>query len=244
VAIAFVLASTEHGSMIINRFDGGGAGDHMFADGVDHEVQLLMDLFAARRTVAGDGILALDVGANIGTYTVPWAAAMIGWGSVVAFEPQERIYYALAGNIALNNCFNARAIWAAISDRSGTIKVPRLDYCSAGHFGSLSLGPEMRKKQGTESFASDEVPCVRIDEFNFPRVDAIKIDVEGMEGSVLAGAHKTIARCRPIIMAEHCICGIDTVMDGLPDYWPIVVDGRTNMLALPKEDPLWERIKL
>ncbi|MGA8320591.1 MAG: hypothetical protein WB774_07170 [Xanthobacteraceae bacterium] len=38
----------------------------------------------------------------------------------MAFEAQERIYYALAGNIAINNCFNARAINAAVSNRSGS----------------------------------------------------------------------------------------------------------------------------
>ena len=46
---------------------------------------------------------------------------MTGWGIVIAIEAQERIYYALAGNLALNNCFNARAIHAAVSTAPGRI---------------------------------------------------------------------------------------------------------------------------
>ena len=42
-----------------------------------------------------------------------------------AVEAQERIYYALAGNLVLQNCFNARAIWAAVGTEAGTISFPR-----------------------------------------------------------------------------------------------------------------------
>ena len=52
---------------------------------------------------------------------------MTGWGSIEAFEPQERIYYALAGNIAINNLFNARAIFAAVGETDGWITVPHID---------------------------------------------------------------------------------------------------------------------
>ena len=47
----------------------------------------------------GDGVVAVDGGANIGVHTIEWATAMTGWGSVIAIEPQERIYYALAGTL-------------------------------------------------------------------------------------------------------------------------------------------------
>jgi FkbM family methyltransferase len=51
--------------------------------------------------------VAIDCGANIGTHTIEWAKKMTGWGAVIGIEAQERIFYALAGNIAINNCFNA-----------------------------------------------------------------------------------------------------------------------------------------
>jgi FkbM family methyltransferase len=44
--------------------------------------------------------VAVDVGANVGAFTVLWGRHIMGWGFVHAFECQERIFYALAGNIA------------------------------------------------------------------------------------------------------------------------------------------------
>jgi FkbM family methyltransferase len=67
--------------------------------------------------------LAIDCGANIGVQ----AKHMTDWGSVLAVETQERIYYALIGNIAINNCFNAVALNAAISDALGKLKIPGPD---------------------------------------------------------------------------------------------------------------------
>lgn len=71
---------------------------------------------------------------------------MHGWGEVVAIEAQERIFYALAGNLTMNNCFNARAIWAAVGETEGEIGVPVPDYFKASSFGSL----EIRQTDKTE----------------------------------------------------------------------------------------------
>src|SRR5258708_1308506 len=57
---------------------------------------------------------------RIGVMTVEWARHMSGWGEILAIEAQERVYYALAGN----NCFNARALHAAVgsSTRSAVMR--------------------------------------------------------------------------------------------------------------------------
>src|SRR3984957_21223425 len=127
--IAFILSSTDHGTMILNRFD-YTVGDDGKSFGVgfkimnesSHELgEISVGAFVleSRRRLVGDGVVAVDCGANIGTHTVSWARQMTGWGSVVAIEAQERIYYALAGNVAINNCFNARVIHAAVRDTNG-----------------------------------------------------------------------------------------------------------------------------
>src|SRR5262249_12915485 len=136
--IAFVLAASDHGTMIVNRFDyhmvepnrGFGVGfDLLNASAFDRDgVEMTTRLLRLRREHFGDGVVAVDCGANIGTFTVEWARAMTGWGKVIAIEAQERIYYALSGNIAINNCFNARGIFAAASDKLGSMKVPLLDH--------------------------------------------------------------------------------------------------------------------
>ena len=118
--LAFVLAATDHGPMILNRFDYHaldanrfyGVGIELLQGGAfsPAEINLSLGLLDLRRRYFGDGVVAIDCGANIGVHAVEWAKHTTGWGSVTAFEAQERVLYALAGNIALNNCFNARAV--------------------------------------------------------------------------------------------------------------------------------------
>lgn len=105
---------------------------------------LLLLVLDLRRQCYGDGVVAIDCGANCGVHTVEWAKHMTGWGVVVAIEAQERLYYALAGNIAVNNCFNARAIHAAASNTCGTMKMPVPNYLNPGSFGSLELKKRAR----------------------------------------------------------------------------------------------------
>src|SRR5579883_1534557 len=136
--LAFVLAASNHGTMIVNRLDyrminaneGFGVGFQILetASFDPQEVMLAVQLLAARRRHHGDGVLAIDCGANIGVHTIEWAVAMPGWGSVLAIEAQERIYYALAGNIAINNCFNAMALHAAVSSEPGVMTIPNPNY--------------------------------------------------------------------------------------------------------------------
>src|SRR5437588_6299071 len=154
--IAFVLASSDHGTMIVNRLDyrmvdqrsGFGVGFQILEGSSfdPDEVDTALNLLGLRRSYFGDGVIALDCGANIGVHSVEWAKRMSGWGRVIAIEAQERVFYALAGNIAINNCFNAKALLAAISDKPGVMKIPIPDYLNPGSFGSL----ELRKSERTE----------------------------------------------------------------------------------------------
>lgn len=102
--IAFIIASTNHGSMLVNRHDyrltqnGGGYGvgfQLLSTSAFDpKEINFAVQLLLSRRQNFGDGVVAIDCGANIGVHTIEWAKAMHGWGEVIAFEAQERIYYA------------------------------------------------------------------------------------------------------------------------------------------------------
>jgi hypothetical protein len=112
--IAFVLAATDHGTLIVNRFDyhmvdattGYGVG-YVLLDKSAYEAEegaTVMRLLMLRHQHFGDGVVAVDCGANIGVHTIEWAKGMTSWGFVLAIEAQERIFYALAGNISINNC--------------------------------------------------------------------------------------------------------------------------------------------
>ncbi len=86
--------------------------------------------------------------------------------------------------------------------------MPCPDYLSPGTFGSL----ELRHRPNTEFIGQPieygerglvSVQAISIDSLELPRLDLLKIDVEGMEMSVLAGAQQTVGRHLPIIIVER-----------------------------------------
>jgi FkbM family methyltransferase len=185
--------------------------------------------------------VAVDCGANIGVQTVEWAKHMTSWGVVVAIEAQERIYYALAGNLAINNCFNARAIHAAVTSAPGSMKIPNPNYLAPASFGSL----ELKKRDEPEFIGQDidysegkmvDVRAITLDAFNFPRLDLIKIDVEGMELDALAGATKCIATHRPILLIEAIKVDGAKLRAVLESWNYSVVTSGINVLAIHKDD--------
>ncbi len=212
-----MLAASDQGSLIVNRFDyrpaerGSAIGvGFQILDGAAYdpeEVDQAKQLLTLRRRHFGDGVIAIDGGANIGVHTVEWARHMSGWGSVVAIEAQERIFYALAGNIALNNCANARAVHAALAAEEGVMHIPAPDYLLPGSFGSLELQQKPTNEfigQPIDYSAERLVPVRRmtLDAIGLERVDLIKLDIEGMEEEALTGAQQLIANYHPMLMVE------------------------------------------
>ena len=133
--ISYVLTSTNHGTIITNRFDFKERMDHLgnraFSGvGVElfesstfqrKEIEIafifLQKILQERSSSKNkEEILVIDCGANIGIHTIEWANFINFFGSVISFEAQEKIYYALAGNIAINNLFNVKAINAAVGE--------------------------------------------------------------------------------------------------------------------------------
>ena len=215
--VPFVIAATNHGSLILNRNDyrmtdeknGYGVGFQLLnTSSFDQsEVDFALGLLSLRRQYFGAGVVAFDCGANVGVHTIEWAKHMHGWGSVIAIEAQERIYYALAGNVAINNCLNATAIWGAVGQSNEKIKVPVPDYLLPSSFGSLELKQNANNEYIGQKIDYSEANMVSvqqrtIDAFDFQRLDFIKIDVEGMELDVLTGGVSVIQKHKPLMMIE------------------------------------------
>jgi FkbM family methyltransferase len=248
--VAFVLVASNHGTMIINRNDyrindeknAYGVGFQILGSSAyDHgEVSCLLKLLSNRRQAYGDGVVAIDCGANCGVHTIEWSRHMFGWGKVIAVEAQEKIYYALCGNLAINNCLNAKAILAAVGEETGEILCPIPDYLRPGSFGSL----EMQHKTSNEFIGQDidyvnncdKRQQITIDQLDLDRVDLIKIDVEGMEVDVLAGAKATLQKHRPQMFIEWIKSDCKAITSFLEtlDYRPVIVGN--NIFAAHEAD--------
>jgi FkbM family methyltransferase len=210
---AYTVVSTDHGSMIVNRFDykmiddqhGYGVGFQLLNTGQYDMTEVGLCKFLLNKCLEenGPGVVAIDCGANIGVHTIEWAKMLFNKGSVIAFEPQEQVYYALCGNIAINNCFNVTAYNSAVGDVDEVISIPKPNYFQPGTFGSMELKQHDKSEDIGQSLqATTKVEQICLDSLPVGRVDFLKIDVEGMEFEALAGAERIIKTYKPIMLIE------------------------------------------
>ena len=131
------------------------------------------------------GDVFVDVGANIGLFTLIAAARVGQAGRVVAFEPTTATNERLTDNVRLNNLGNVTCVSAALSDSSGQLElVQSMDGFDA--WNSLT-----RPTMGS-AFSNEMVDVVAWDQYATQHnlvgvVTMMKIDVEGWESRVLAG---------------------------------------------------------
>jgi FkbM family methyltransferase len=161
----------------------------LYGEFAEAEINLLKHFISPADTI-------IDVGANVGTHTLPLARAVLGGdgGGVIAFEPQRLIYQTLCANLALNSITNVCTFQYACGETEGTLLVPFLDPELPNNFAALELGA---CREG------DEVTMIRLDDLQLSRCRLVKIDVEGMELAVLKGARKLIGRCMPVLYVEN-----------------------------------------
>jgi FkbM family methyltransferase len=142
-------------------------------------------------------MVALDVGANLGEYTL-FMAKRLTAGHVISFEPMELIRIQLQENVQLNNFKHVIIFDFGLSDKQQQLQLHEVDDGNEG-LGTLFLGDKRSRR-------SIEITLESLDDkwdsFQLLRLDFIKIDVEGSELFVLQGAKKTIARFRPFILVE------------------------------------------
>lgn len=178
----------RHGVMVFNPRDlYVGRSLDLYGEFAEAEIDLLS-------RVVAPGSVVLDVGACIGTHTLPLARAAGPDGVVHAFEPQRLLFQTLCANLALNSVTTVHAYHAAAGVRSGTLFAPRVDPRLAANYAGLSLRAEP---------PGETVRVMTIDGMGLDRLDLIKIDVEGMEREVLEGAGGTVVRLRPVLYIEN-----------------------------------------
>lgn len=142
-----------------------------------HETALVREVVRAGDTV-------LDIGANIGYYSVLFASLVGDAGCVHAFEPHPDNALLLRKNLDLNGFSQrVRVNQAAVADREGTLKL----FCS-----HLNAG-DCRIYGSQKNINAHEVSVLTIDNYlnpsvsSMPKVDFIKMDIQGAEYSALQG---------------------------------------------------------
>lgn len=232
------------------RFEVCGSDIDDYYQGLRHGVELdLVDsVVAGIRPYVSEDSVCLDVGANIGLYTLA-LAALAPRGSVWAFEPGPATFDFLTRNIELNGLGNARPVHAAVGDVTGTVEFQDIPFFTAGSF--TVVGEPFLTTEVLGSFCI-KTPSITIDQFmvdqGLDRLDFVKVDVEGGEIAVLDGATQTLAEHRPVVVLEFNSFGLSYHNAVLPqrallrilETFPHVyvmdrTDGSLSCLQTPKE---------
>ena len=188
------------------------------------------------------GDVVLDIGANIGYYTLLFAKLVGEKGKVFSFEPDPKNFSILKKNVKLNNYNNVSAICSAVSDKKEKL-VLYLSSENKAHHTIFNSG---------DSSNYLEIDSVSLDEYfkNFTRnINFIKIDVEGAEHKVLKGMNSLLSKNKNVrIITEFSPgwlmkCGIEPkkYLEELNSlgfkFWDID-EKKKNILFITKEELL------
>jgi len=151
-----------------------------------------IDLQRAIASALTTGNVFYDVGANAGFFTVLAARLVGSTGRVLSFEPFAENAESIREQIDINSLKQCELFVKAVSDRSGTATFTQGEHNSLGRLSGAGLAPVGKGKGLTvQTVTLDEVAAGN------PFPDLIKIDVEGAETQVLAGAHSLLGSPRP-----------------------------------------------
>lgn len=147
------------------------------------------------------GMVFVDVGANLGDYTLIASRLVGDGGKVVSFEPDPSNYAWLTKSIARNAFVNIEARQEALSDQDGEATL---------FLGDVSGWHTLKAVQRPSARGEVTVKTRKLDNVLFDRIDLMKIDVEGAEFDVISGARESLARHRPVLIIDlHPTKGAD-----------------------------------
>lgn len=186
--------------------------------------------FAILKRFVPQGGTCLDVGANIGLYSLIMSELVGPGGRVYAFEPIPSTYKILLANLKYKNCNNVTVLRLALSDYNRAVRmmIPAYEDGTPAH-------GEARIDLTAGASAGIEVESARLDDL-ITSIDGdislIKVDIEGHELSFLRGALSTIRSLRPAVYSEVSVDKeeIFKVFFDL-DYIPWVIQEDGKLLA-------------
>jgi FkbM family methyltransferase len=144
------------------------------------------------------GMKVIDVGANIGVYSVLAQKRVGETGSIWAFEPSVESYRRLIRNLSLNHCGSVKPVQLALSDRSDENFVLQSDPGFGDAYRYLVPA------QGAGPARGETVPVLTLDRYasqnGIANVDFMKVDVEGCEFMVFSGARELLASSSKLVV--------------------------------------------
>lgn len=162
------------------------------------------------------GATVIDVGANIGLFSIESSIAVGPAGRVIAIEAAPPNLLALRENLRLNNLKNIEVVETGVSDAAGSARLTLPEGDNLGMFtvaeidGAVSYEIQLR--------TIDDL----LDERQIGSVDLIKMDIEGSEFRALSGAKRTLEKYRPLLIVElngqaleRCGSSVEQVMSFL-----------------------------
>ena len=224
----FTVIESIYGRFVVNRHCKFQA-EALIKTGKPH-IQDELDVMLAIVDTLPNGAFVVDAGANIGLVAIPLAERLKPrGGTVLAFEVQRMIYYALCAGAALNDLDNLFTFHQGLGSHARVERLASPDYGVPQDFGMYSLLNQPPER-------NEAVQITTLDDLGLPRLDFLKIDVEGMEMEVLAGAKGMIGRHRPWCWVEYWMVGAETIAGAFAGlgYECYVVD-QLNMLCAPAE---------
>lgn len=167
--------------------------------------------------------MVIDIGANVGHYTLLFSRLAGKKGRVVAFEPILATFDLLVSNVVAAKCGNVSLMNVAVTDRADELgfTIPN------GNF-----------YQSHQSLDGDNpvlgYPLERF-ELEAKKPGFIKIDAEGCDESIIVNSKAYILRHRPIVMAEIPFSRLKILAGDLPDYQVAAIAGSHNAFLVPVE---------
>ena len=205
-----VLIQVQGSKMYVNAAE-GGIVPMLLKDGVMEKYET--ELF---KKMVKEGMVVVDIGANIGYYSLIGAKLVGKNGIVYAFEPEPSNYELLCKNAEVNGYANVVPVQKAVSNQRGVAKLWVNKAClvvssfSENNVLAFSKGNVLEK----DSFV--EVETITLDGFfedtvKNNRVDIIKIDTQGAEGLIVDGAEKILKSNNLKIVTEFWPDGLKNV---------------------------------
>jgi FkbM family methyltransferase len=164
---------------------------------------------AILHTLLPPGSWAIDVGANVGLYTLRMSQCVGPGGRVIAFEPVASTFEILAANCRIAKCCNVTLVNAAASNKSSVVSmaVPQIEDGSPNFY-------QAQIREGESE--GESALAVSIDSLHLPgRVALAKVDAEGHDAFVLHGMAALLERDGPILIIES---GHETLREWLAQF--------------------------